>query len=330
MKATFFKFTEILYFIYLGFTLIFLSCSKNTSKSSTSTSFQDKLPVLATTIPATEITQFTATTGANILSEGGAIITRRGVCYSKSPNPTINDFKTIDAAGTGEFKSVINNLELNTTYYIRAYATNKYGTAYGLQIQIKTLQPNVGTIWGGGTVVYIFNNNDKGYVSGEVHGLIVGDKIIGDFPFGCDNKRINYNYGRGTPIPPNIGGLDDDIAKKIGYGEENTKAILKSCNAKDIAAYACDTLSLNGFNDWFLPSSDELEVTISSMFPDQKNYFLVSKLNLPEEGYYFLCSNDFTENLAFLKKQIKYGIYRVTTEYPKKYHAVPVLPMRKF
>jgi uncharacterized protein (TIGR02145 family) len=96
------------------------------------------LPVL-TTNETTLITQNTVTSGGNISSDNGFEVTARGVCWSLKPNPTIKDSLTKDAAGTGAFTSSIKNLLADTTYYVRAYATNKDGTAYGLQITFKTL-----------------------------------------------------------------------------------------------------------------------------------------------------------------------------------------------
>ncbi|MBK8485868.1 MAG: hypothetical protein IPL31_16330 [Saprospiraceae bacterium] len=53
----------------------------------------------------------------------------------------------------------------------------------------------------------------------------------------------------------NIAGAD---SSGIGYGRENNRDILLDCNNPGIAAFMCDTLKLNGFDDWFLPSVDEL------------------------------------------------------------------------
>lgn len=97
------------------------------------------LPVL-TTSAVTKITQNTATTGGSISSDGGVEVSARGVVWSLKPNPTIKDSLSKDAAGTGEFTSSLKNLLADTTYYVRAYATNKYGTAYGLQLTFRTLQ----------------------------------------------------------------------------------------------------------------------------------------------------------------------------------------------
>ena len=97
------------------------------------------LPIL-TTNEITQITQNTAACGGNISSDGGFEVTARGVCWSLKPNPTVDDNLTKSAAGTGMFICSISNLIADTTYYVRAYATNKDGTAYGLQITFKTLK----------------------------------------------------------------------------------------------------------------------------------------------------------------------------------------------
>jgi len=87
----------------------------------------------------TNITQTTATSGGNITSEGGSAVTARGVCWSMTQNPTISDNKTNDGNGTGGFTSDITGLAANTPYYVRAYATNSSGTAYGNQVIFRTL-----------------------------------------------------------------------------------------------------------------------------------------------------------------------------------------------
>ena len=88
------------------------------------------LPVV-TTSAVTNIAQTTATCGGNVTSEGGASVTARGVCWSTSPNPTIGGSHTTNGTGTGSFTSSITGLTSGTTYYVRAYATNSNGTAYG-------------------------------------------------------------------------------------------------------------------------------------------------------------------------------------------------------
>lgn len=99
------------------------------------------IPAL-TTADITEITKTTAKSGGNITSDGGATITARGVCWSTEQNPTLSDSKTSDGTGTGSFVSNISGLSSNTTYYIRAYATNDNGTAYGNTLSFTTEEEN--------------------------------------------------------------------------------------------------------------------------------------------------------------------------------------------
>ena len=85
-----------------------------------------------------DVTDSSATCGGNVTSDGGDSVTTRGVCWSTSPNPTIADNHTIDGGGTGSFTSSITGLNSGTTYYVRAYATNSLGTAYGEEVSFTT------------------------------------------------------------------------------------------------------------------------------------------------------------------------------------------------
>lgn len=95
------------------------------------------LPIVSTT-KISAITSTTATSGGNITSDGGSSVKARGVCWSTSQNPTITDSKTSDGTGTGSYISSISGLVQGTTYYIKAYATNSIGTAYGNQVVVNT------------------------------------------------------------------------------------------------------------------------------------------------------------------------------------------------
>ncbi|MBR4453003.1 MAG: hypothetical protein IKS33_01950 [Bacteroidales bacterium] len=95
------------------------------------------LPNLTTTA-ASNITSTSVVSGGNITNDGGATITACGVCWSTSQNPTINDNHTTTGATTGSFTCNITGLTAGTTYYVRAYATNSVGTAYGNQVSFTT------------------------------------------------------------------------------------------------------------------------------------------------------------------------------------------------
>jgi len=96
------------------------------------------LPTLTTVIP-TSITYTTAIGGGTISSDGGAPVTARGVCWSTSSNPTILNNKSNNVGGQNTFISSITGLNINSTYYVRAYATNIAGTAYGDQVTFNSL-----------------------------------------------------------------------------------------------------------------------------------------------------------------------------------------------
>jgi hypothetical protein len=105
------------------------------------------VPVIAaptvTTVAISNIDKTTATGGGNVTADGGATVTARGICWSTSQNPTISGSHTTDGTGTGSFTSSMTGLTANTTYYVRAYATNSAGTAYGEQVSFTTLPEGI-------------------------------------------------------------------------------------------------------------------------------------------------------------------------------------------
>ena len=113
--------------------LLAFSCQKQLGFENGVTS----LPTLTTTA-VTSITSTMATSGGNISNDGGATVTARGVCWSTSPNPVVTGNHTSDGTGAGAFASNITGLTATTTYYVRAYATNSVGTAYGNEISFTT------------------------------------------------------------------------------------------------------------------------------------------------------------------------------------------------
>jgi len=110
------------------------------------------------TIKTNSITEYgenTATGGGKVLSDGGATITERGVCWSTSENPTVGDNKSTDGSGAGSFTCSISGLEPVTLYYVRAYAINSAGTAYGEQASFTTTLPTFTDIRDGNSYEYI-------------------------------------------------------------------------------------------------------------------------------------------------------------------------------
>ncbi len=112
--------------VFASIVLLFFSCCKDEIKAN--------LPTL-TTAPLTNITPNSASLDVTITNDGGAEITAKGICWSTNPNPTVSlSTKTNNGSGTLPFTGQLINLTAGTTYYIRAYATNKAGTGYSAEI----------------------------------------------------------------------------------------------------------------------------------------------------------------------------------------------------
>ncbi len=194
------------------------------------------VPVLATvaTIAPVSLTPYTASSGGNVQSDGGSLVVYRGICWSTTPNPTIASTHTTDGNGTGVFTSTLTGLTPYTIYHVRAYATNSVGTSYGND-QVYNNTFYVGASYGGGVIFYIDSTGQ--------HGLISATSDLSSTGSWCD-----------APFP--IGGT----STALGTGQANTTAIVNGCGGSGIAASMCNDLVKNGFDDWFLPSKDELNL----------------------------------------------------------------------
>jgi uncharacterized protein (TIGR02145 family) len=135
-----------------------------------------------TTSPVSDIAQTTATGGGNVTYDGGATVTERGVCWSTATDPTINGFHSTDGSGTGTFLSNLTGLVANTLYYVRAYATNDAGTAYGNPLTFHTLSETGQPCSGIPTVAYGGMNYNTVQIGAQCwfkENLNIGTKVNG-------------------------------------------------------------------------------------------------------------------------------------------------------
>ncbi|MEA1898418.1 MAG: FISUMP domain-containing protein [Bacteroidota bacterium] len=163
------------------------------------------IPVL-TTNAVSVITSITATCGGNISDDGGASVTERGVCWSTEQTPTEDDNKTIDGDSIGNFISSLTGLQANTSYYVRAYATNSAGTGYGKTLSFTTnvtatdIDGNVyNTIKIGSQVWMAENLNVTRYRNGDLIPNVTGEQwdnlITGAYCFYNNSNDIRSTYG---------------------------------------------------------------------------------------------------------------------------------------
>lgn len=131
---------------------------------------------------AQNITQSSAVLGGNVTSDGGAMITERGVFYGLQSDPESSGTKVAMGAGMGVFSATVDGLAEGTTYYVKAYAANNTGIAYGGLQQFRTTADGSGGE-GGGSV-----NHEMIFVEG------------GTFQMGCDDTRDGNCMDREKPV----------------------------------------------------------------------------------------------------------------------------------
>ena len=171
----------------------------------------------------------------SISKDGNLPIITRGICGSTSPNPTIADKLNQSSVTVGTVYRSTLSLTSNTKYYLRSYATNGSITIYGNELIMKTPPVKIGEPYQGGIMAYLFHPGEWGYIEGEAHGLIAAPSDLPDAKWGCSNSPT-YAWGF-----------------QASY---NTNKILNVCSTA--AALSCSDLVLNGYDDWWMPTEDEL------------------------------------------------------------------------
>ena len=196
-------------------------------------------PPTVITSEVIDITETTAVSGGNVTDDGGATVTARGICWSISQNPTLddNDGMTTDGNGTGTFTSDLVNLTANTTYYVRAYATNEKGTSYGDEMSFTTEE----------------EDEEGCEPDGEIAGYYYVDLGL---PSGV--KWATCNVGASSP---------EDYGDYFAWGETSPKAEYTWENSvtygeqmSDISGNAqYDAATANWGGSWRMPTKEQME-----------------------------------------------------------------------
>ena len=202
-----------------------------------------------TTSSVSNITATSASCGGNVTSDGGAAVIARGVCWSTTPNPTTDNNKTVDGIGIGSFISTITDLVEGTTYYVRAYATNSVGTAYGEEETFFTTEDGLPC--------------QEAAIVSDVDGNIYNTVRIGDQCWMRENLRTT-KYADGTVVQQGST-TSYDIAywyypnnnsdNKTTYGLlYNWKAVMRNASSSSLNPSGVQGICPTG---WHVPSDAE-------------------------------------------------------------------------
>jgi uncharacterized protein (TIGR02145 family) len=180
--------TSILVILFLSLIPSMGSCKK------------EEIPIL-NTAAITNVTTTSAISGGKIADNGSGTIAQQGICWSTAENPTINDSKTSDGVSSSGFVSNLSGLTPNTTYYVRAYASNNVGTGYGNLVTFKTNQ------------ILVAQMTTTAVSSITPETAISGGKIINDGGGSISARGLCW----GTTTNPNIG--NNKTTDGVGLGD---------------------------------------------------------------------------------------------------------------
>ena len=235
----------------------------------------------------------------SLLSDGGSTPTVSGTCWSRTEKmPTLENsvgHTSNHPDNSGMFKDSLKGLSYNTKYYIRAYATNDAGSSYSQVDSFITLQTRfpAGTAAMGGAVLEVDSTGE--------HGLIVAlPQYITTLAWANEYTKI------------------DGTSADFGTGLPNTQLIVSMLTyPNNTAAQYCQNLVAEGYDDWFLPSYEEMNYFRSNMS-------FMQWLNYPWNLYW--SSSEYSERTAFF---VVLGGGADFQDYDKMV-ALSVLPMRRF
>ena len=233
----------------------------------------------STTIPLTLSTDFALVTVSETnlssvsISQGGTdtSLTTYNSFYYGYINSAFSDYTvTFTSVENQSASDTISTPSASTHYnYTISYEGGSSVTialtdTFQLEERSATLSNlEIGQEYEGGVIGYIFQNEDYGFIAGEVHGIIISTE---------DQSQGNINWQIGTYSPEEqttYFNITNSIYEEIGYGKANTDLIIQTQNSTGLpfeAANLTIEYSNDGYDDWFLPSIDELEIVYNLRF----------------------------------------------------------------
>jgi hypothetical protein len=212
---------NIIFFLVLA---SFYSCNKTTSEVAPVDIYISEMNLLNSSTISVQV---------QINSQTNISSAYFGVCFGLSSNPTIEDNVVTPDNNSLNFYLEIENLLPNTTYFGRGFFSKSSHTNYSLNFSFTTQRAGVGEFKEGGVVFWVDPVDPN-------HGLVYSLELT--------NKKWG---SQGVYI--------DGTNTIVGSGEQNTLLITENDPYYGAAAY-CDALVTGGYDDWFLPSIDELRI----------------------------------------------------------------------
>jgi len=230
------------------------------------------------------VTSVSAVCGGNVTGQGASSITTRGVVWSTTQSPSLDNYNGIseDGSGIGAFTSDISGLNSNTAYYVRAYATNTSGTAFGSVKAFTTIESTAGE----------YAIGDIGHSGGYI------------FYENPNYLTDGWSYLELSPLSTEVngyvwGGKETTVGTSmdLGEGQNNTTLIVELFGDTEpyegletYAARYCDELVVTNegtdYDDWFLPSSDEQWEIWWNLISDQSDANNGNRERLPDAYIY--------------------------------------------
>jgi len=225
----------------------YASTEQGTTYSEQSSFTTTALLPSVTTTAATQITSRTARVGGTITDSGSDVIIDRGICYAVTPFPDLRNSCISTAGDLGAFSVNLSNLETGTNYYMRAYAKNRFGTAYGNQLAFITLyyEPGAGV--------------------SDIDGNRYPTIKIGTQEWMAENLKVK-RFRNGEPVPYAKNSDEwNTLGDEVGYcqifdqpSNEQTYGILYKWKVTTDARGICPT-------GWRVPSDSDWETLIQRL-----------------------------------------------------------------